>query len=170
MAIRTRRSNADWWLSVEVENARSGHSIYGTLKRATAHGACGRAALAFVGKRTITGTLYDLGAFPGYVPGRGTVAAELYRIRDPSILWRLDAFEGFVARAPQRSLFVRSTTHLPHGAPGRGALVAWIYVFNGPVAGHDEIRGGSWRDYRERPRRAVPYSGDHPHLPQRYSR
>lgn len=148
--------------------------LYGSLCRAEpAHARLGlEAALAFVGARAIAGRLFDLGPYPGLVrdgvgPGddarhalhdraadrRGDdrFVAELYRIVDASALARLDGFEGYDARRPERSLFVRRPIELERfGGSTRARLTAWVYVYAGPVDGRPRIVGESWRDYRRR--------------------
>jgi gamma-glutamylcyclotransferase (GGCT)/AIG2-like uncharacterized protein YtfP len=113
-------------------------------------------ALAYVGKCTLRGTLYDLGRYPGFVPGAGIVEGELYRIRSSSLLRRLDEFEGFDPRDRDRSAFVREIVRV--GTPARDSALpryAWVYVYNHVTAGRPAVRGRAWprgRRPRERAR------------------
>lgn len=125
--------------------------LYGTLCAGEpAHERFGlRAALTLVGRRSVPGTLYDLGAYPGLVLGAGTVDAELYRIGDPGIVARLDRYEGYDARAARASLFARRAVRVPrHTGATAGTLGAWVYAYNGPVAGAPAIRATTWREHR----------------------
>jgi gamma-glutamylcyclotransferase (GGCT)/AIG2-like uncharacterized protein YtfP len=120
--------------------------FYGTLRAGyKAHAWLNlRIALAYVGTCALEGTLYDLGRYPGFVPGAGRAEGEVYRIRDNALLARLDAFEGYVARQPERSRFVRKVVGVSRA---RGSIVrvpAWIYVFNGATVGRPEVPGGTW--------------------------
>jgi gamma-glutamylcyclotransferase (GGCT)/AIG2-like uncharacterized protein YtfP len=111
-----------------------------------------RAALRYVGKCTLAGSLYDLGPYPGFVPGAGTAEGEIYWLKDSAILAGLDAFEGFDARRPERSRFVRKLVRVPRTAHGSAIrLIAWIYVWNGVTARRRKVPGGLWpRDRRPR--------------------
>jgi len=116
---------------------RAGHKAHARLKL--------KSAFAYVGKCALRGALYDLGSHPGFVPGRGTDEGELYRIKDPSRLARLDRFEGFDARRPEHSRFVRAVIGVQRSAVGNAVpLPAWIYAFNGATAGRREVHGGAW--------------------------
>lgn len=116
---------------------RAGYKAHARLRLAT--------ALVYVGRCALRGALYDLGRYPGFVPGAGTVAAELYRIRDRAVLARLDAFEGYDAERPERSRYVRATVSVPRAFSGRSVRVpAWVYVFNGATAGRRVVPGGVW--------------------------
>jgi gamma-glutamylcyclotransferase (GGCT)/AIG2-like uncharacterized protein YtfP len=120
--------------------------FYGTLRAGDkAHARLNlRRALAYVGRCGLDGTLYDLGRYPGFVPGAGRAAGEVYRIRDQALLPRLDAFEGYVVRAPERSRFLRKVVRVPRALGSAVRVPAWIYVFNGATAGRDEVPGGVW--------------------------
>jgi gamma-glutamylcyclotransferase (GGCT)/AIG2-like uncharacterized protein YtfP len=117
---------------------------YGTLAsgEAPAHLCDG---LLHVQSLRIPGALYDLGAYPGLVTGPGEVEAELYALRDPALLPRLDAYEGYRPGDPGGSLFVRRA--LPVTIEGR-TRDAWVYYYNGPVDGRPRITSGSWRRHR----------------------
>jgi gamma-glutamylcyclotransferase (GGCT)/AIG2-like uncharacterized protein YtfP len=121
--------------------------LYGTLRtgyRAHARLKLG-AALVYVGRCALRGTLFDLGRYPGFVPGPGRVEGELYRIRDSALLARLDRFEGFDPGRPERSRYLRAAVSVFRPARGNGVRVpAWVYVFNGDTAGRRVVPGGAW--------------------------
>ncbi|WP_420428035.1 gamma-glutamylcyclotransferase family protein [Algiphilus sp.] len=89
----------------------------------------------WIGQVCLRGWLYDLGAYPGFRPGWGWVCAELYALTRPGLLAALDAYEGFDPARPLRSEYVRRPWPCRAG-PGW----AWLYVYQGPVAG--KRRGG----------------------------
>ena len=121
--------------------------LYGTLRRGyKAHARLKlRSGLNYIGKCALRGTLYDLGEYPGFVPGQGTAEGELYRVKDPALLARLDAFEGVDARNPERSRYLREVIGVARAAFGHAVRVpAWIYVFNGVTSGLPTVLGGAW--------------------------
>lgn len=103
---------------------------------------------------TFTGTLYDLGDFPGVVlePATGTVHGELYAVSDRALFDDLDDFEQFRPHAPEPfnprtglgSLYLRRSLALD-------GLSAEIYLWNlagdriapGPI-----IASGDWIKHR----------------------
>lgn len=99
-------------------------------------------ALEFVAPAAFAGELYDLGDYPGALPGDGMVSGELYRIRDPGILEALDRYEEFYVRKPEDSLFLRRAVSIP----GQGE--AWVYFYNGSPDGQRRIASGDWRKRR----------------------
>jgi gamma-glutamylcyclotransferase (GGCT)/AIG2-like uncharacterized protein YtfP len=142
--------------------------LYGSLgSREPMHAELGLdKALQYLGPRKIRGSLYDLGKYPGLVLGRGVVVAELYKIRDLSVLSRLDEFEEYDHIKPAQSLFRRTTLQLPRYRSrianklyGRPTIDAWIYVYNEPIDGKEKIAEPSWQEYkRKRQRPEFPSS------------
>jgi gamma-glutamylcyclotransferase (GGCT)/AIG2-like uncharacterized protein YtfP len=99
--------------------------VYGTLKRGASNE--GRRLLRgaeFVSRVSTTGSLYDLGRYPGLVrrpASKDRVFGELYRLPDDSgdrILRELDVYEG--------NEFVRRRVYvmLPNGR----RRLAWAYI------------------------------------------
>ncbi len=85
-------------------------------------------AFAPLGPCTLRGQLYDLGAYPGLVEGQGQVIGEIFEVRDPSVMPRVDAFEDYWPEDPARS-------------PDRDA---WVYVWVLGVEGARLIESGDW--------------------------
>jgi len=114
--------------------------LYGSLRRGEAHfRRLGLdEALEFRGTYQFAGDLYDLGEYPGAVPGKGKVEAELYEVTDPSILAVIDDYEEFDASDPDKSLYVRRCIHVPQVGD------AWVYLFNGDVSGRKLVPSGEW--------------------------
>lgn len=81
--------------------------------------------------RTIKGTMFDLGAFPGVkLEGNNDVVVECITTDK---LKALDLYEGFDERHPDTSLYLR----VPFEE-------GWIYVINGPVRGAPVVEDGDW--------------------------
>lgn len=115
--------------------------VYGSLMRGMeAHPRLRGARL--LGEGTVRARLFDLGAYPGAVPGAGVVKGEVWELEEGALA-ALDAYEGFVARAPEESLFVRRrvVVRLVLG----GSVRAWIYFAARVPDGTPEVEGGDWR-------------------------
>jgi gamma-glutamylcyclotransferase (GGCT)/AIG2-like uncharacterized protein YtfP len=91
------------------------------------------------------GRLYDLGDYPGMIPGGNLwIAGELYRSSAiEKLLPILDELEG--SHAFERRLVEVDWTH--------GPTPAWCWVYTGPVDPSSRIDGGSWRAHRRRQKR-----------------
>lgn len=103
-----------------------------------------RAAASFVGSARVRGVLYRVDDYPGIVldPGAGWVVGELYLLRDPAVLGRLDAYEGAGTDDPEPREFrrVRTTVEPLAGAP----LSAWVYEYGRPTEGLPVIASGDF--------------------------
>ena len=76
--------------------------------------------------------MYDLGEYPGAVPGKSgqLIAGKIFEIpEDPELLERLDEYEEFDAEEPEESLFLRKKWPVTR-AEKNERLVCWIYVYN----------------------------------------
>lgn len=108
--------------------------VYGLLRRG-AHMSNLLRGAEFLGEVALDGyRLYDLGDYPGAVPGEGAVLGELYELASPAMLDLLDEAERVDADPP---LYRRELVEAL-GAP------AWLYVYAGPVAASAWIRSGDW--------------------------
>jgi gamma-glutamylcyclotransferase (GGCT)/AIG2-like uncharacterized protein YtfP len=129
-------------------------SFYGTLMRDQGVQQAIKAAtkLRHMGTCSIDGKLYDLGAYPGMVEGKGTVLGELYDVLDASVLIPLDRYEEFDPQNPSGSLFIRRRIRLKDPK-----VDSWVYFFNGSVRGKKRIQGGDWiRFIQDRSKTAGP--------------
>jgi len=108
--------------------------VYGLLRRgAPMNDLLGGAR--FLGELDLEGyRLYDLGEFPGVVPGAGSVRAELWELASPAVLAVLDEAERVHEDPP---LYRRELVDA-QGAP------AWLYVYAQPVAESARIASGDW--------------------------
>ena len=121
---------------------------YGTLQPGHAPGEIAAIVQHFeiVGKGTVPGTLYDLGAYPGIVldqAGSRLISGTVFRLpAGDDVLRRLDAYEEFDPQQPQRSLFLRRL-HPVRLADGR-ILNCWLYEYNGSLDAARIIESGSF--------------------------
>jgi len=108
-----------------------------------------------VSKGKVKGILYDMGDYPAAVPG-GTsdqiIEGELYRIKNEGeFSWaiaQLDEYEGVMVEANQKPLYRRETVEIM--LPGGTTETAWIYWYNGDVAGRPLIESGNLLEYINR--------------------
>ncbi len=109
--------------------------VYGTLKR----GFCLHKYLhgsRFVGEALLEGfKMYDLGSYPGIIPGQGLVWGEVYQV-PPGVLALLDEIEDEGEEYERRLVWVR--------LKGGGALEAFVYVYKDDVSGAQEVPSGKW--------------------------
>ena len=100
-----------------------------------------------IGAATVTGTLFRGGGWPAWHPaGAGPVHGTLWALPADgticdALLATLDHYEGVVAGAPDRSLFVRERVAAHAGAR---AYSAWIYRYARPVSLLEAIPDGRW--------------------------
>lgn len=92
--------------------------------------------------------MLDLGAFPGIVPGRGSVRGEIHLY---SSLDELDRIEGYRERDPSSSLYIRRLVEVQ--LPTSDNYEAWTYAFNLkgnriPPRERRVVEGGDWFAHR----------------------
>ena len=110
--------------------------VYGLLRKGDSLGHMMAGAESLGEARVAGHDLYDLGDYPGAVPGDGELVCELYVLPNPTSLAALDEAEG-VGRNPP--LYRR----VPVMANGR---LAWLYVYARSVEGLPKIESGDWFD------------------------
>jgi gamma-glutamylcyclotransferase (GGCT)/AIG2-like uncharacterized protein YtfP len=122
--------------------------VYGTLMRASRspYAKLLKARAQFLSEASAPGRLYHLGRFPGAIfdpTCQGLVHGEVFRLRVPSLLDALDAYEGCRPDDPEPQLFRRTIieVQLARG----GTLAAWTYPFAGATAGRPRIASGRFR-------------------------
>ncbi|MBT0717451.1 gamma-glutamylcyclotransferase [Rosenbergiella epipactidis] len=79
--------------------------------------------------------LYNLGHYPGVIPGEGTIEGEVYRI-DATTLGELDALRT------KGGEYKRQLVSTPYGS-------AWMYIYQRSVAGRPQIPSGDWLERSE---------------------
>lgn len=127
--------------------------VYGSLRKGFHNAAYEyiRRYFDLVSAARVHGLLYDMGEFPAAIPAisEATIVGELYRIREIDELdWalgQLDDYEGVNPEENEALLYRRDKTAvlLPDGTE----TVAWIYWFNGEVAGKPIIMSGDVLQY-----------------------
>jgi len=126
--------------------------VYGTLR--TGVGNPLRKEIMYdvelVGPAVIRGKLYDIGRYPGAVPGSDKesrqIKGEVLKITHPKKVLRiLDQYEGFDAEMPAKSEFRRDL--IPVRLPKGKEVMAWVYWYNLPVEGKRRIRNSDYLDY-----------------------
>jgi gamma-glutamylcyclotransferase (GGCT)/AIG2-like uncharacterized protein YtfP len=103
-------------------------------------------ASRFIGNARTPGCLYDLGKYPGFVPSAAThawVHGEVYDLENArELLARLDEYEGCGPNDALPHEYAREQRAVVMDT-GEAAM-AWVYVFNGSVAGRTEIPNGDY--------------------------
>ena len=143
--------------------------VYGTLRPGMAPRRLGHLMkkMRYMGRGSTSGRLYDLDAYPGAVldPDCDTeIKGEVFQLPDDGeTLAALDTYEGFDARYPASSLFVRRRCKVTLKDDSK--LVCWIYVYNWQVSPETLIRSGDYlwhkklKSLRRRPEKDVRGSG-----------
>lgn len=117
--------------------------VYGTLRPGEqGFEELGLAArVDMLGMDSISGTLFDLGDYPGAVlNGDGTITGAMLMPRDEGVMALLDEFELFTPDDPAGSEYLRVWTVTD------GGITVWIYVYNFSLAGAVVIASGDWTD------------------------
>lgn len=100
--------------------------------------------LAYRGRGSIRGALFDLGLYPAAIPApEGVVWGEVYEMADSAaVLAALDDIEGYRPDDPDRSLYSRSQAEvtMPDGRAER----AWVYFYNAPLGRASRIPSGDY--------------------------
>ena len=103
--------------------------------------------LAFVGRGSIAGALFDLGIYPAAVPASDSrVRGEVYELTDPvRALRALDELEGYRPGEAEASLYTRRRTHvcLDDGSD----VEAWAYFYNAPLGRAERIQSGDYLEH-----------------------
>jgi gamma-glutamylcyclotransferase (GGCT)/AIG2-like uncharacterized protein YtfP len=86
-------------------------------------------SLEFVSICSVSGSLYNLGEYPGLVLGKNSIiTAQLYLIKKTSCIPILDEYEEYNPNNLKNSLYLRKMIELPEFD-----CFAWIYEYNQKV-------------------------------------
>jgi gamma-glutamylcyclotransferase (GGCT)/AIG2-like uncharacterized protein YtfP len=114
--------------------------VYGTLRRGDARSMSSRfPSSKFIADATVSGSLYDLGAYPGLLLNESDspVTGEVYEVDDET-LKRLDEFEA-------SSNYLRKQVEIPLGTHTR---TCWAYEPDPEFYSlHTVITSGDWIEY-----------------------
>lgn len=120
--------------------------VYGTLRRSPAHPmhALLRESASLLGHARVRGVLYRVAAYPGLVldAQAGWVLGELYRVRAPDVLARLDEYEGAGPLDPEPHEYRRIRTVVQHLRGPKHE--AWLYEYRWSTAGLPIIASGDF--------------------------
>lgn len=88
--------------------------------------------------------LFNLGWFPGIIPGAGKVIGELHEYKHPEIVQRaMDRIEGYTGD-PKNSLFVRKLVTVTVNETGE-KVTCHAYQFNSdPSSNAEKVEDGVW--------------------------
>jgi gamma-glutamylcyclotransferase (GGCT)/AIG2-like uncharacterized protein YtfP len=116
-------------------------AVYGLLRAGESGFAQFGLADAFkaAGPCIMPGDLYDLGAYPGLVLGKGRVLGELFEVVDVSVKGQLDAFEDYWPDDLEQSRYERVKLSLIDDPRS-----AWVYVWRRGVENARFIDSGDW--------------------------
>jgi gamma-glutamylcyclotransferase (GGCT)/AIG2-like uncharacterized protein YtfP len=121
---------------------------YGTLQPGLAPTKIARVAakLRPVGEGFVRGVLYDLGGYPGAVADSnalGLIVGTVMELpEDEGLLARLDAYEGFDPKAPEKSEYIREKQAVELKAGGK--VECWFYKYNRKARDADRVESGAW--------------------------
>jgi len=103
--------------------------------------------LAYAGRGSISGLLFDLGIYPAAVPAADSqVWGEVFEMSHPTIvLQALDELEGFRAAEPESSLSTRMLT--PVTLEDGRVVEAWAYFYNAPLGRAERIYSGDYLEH-----------------------
>lgn len=106
------------------------------------------------GRGFVRGVLYDLGEYPGAVldpDSKQKISGTVFQLpRDAHILCKLDDYEEFDPRAPDKSLFIRTIQPVTL-ASGR-ILPCWVYEYNREPGSAPILTSGRYPKKRQKPR------------------
>lgn len=118
-----------------------------------------RRRATLIGKATVSGTLIDLGGYPGLLTGGGTVKGELYRFNEDrrEESWSmLDAYES-VTGAPEDEYRKESIDVRVNGG---GKFSATTYVYVGSTKGKEVIPNGDYPPFYKNNPEHRKFTGD----------
>lgn len=123
--------------------------VYGTLRVGESVDLSQNPGVDYVGPDRINARLFDVGWFPGVSavnywidgaspenPDGACVRGDVFKILNDDVCIGLDHYEGYP------SLYDRCQVETEAG------VTAWVYTYNGPFTGLEEITSGDWRSYR----------------------
>lgn len=103
------------------------------------------------GKAKVKGRLYDMGEYPAAIPASDDVfiQGELYQVKNEAefswAIGQLDDYEGIIPEPGEESLYRRELASV---IIDDNTVTAWIYWYNGSIAGKPAIPSGDVLSYR----------------------
>jgi len=117
--------------------------VYGTLMKGERNHSAYLCEADLLGDATLEGyDIYDLGSYPGIVPGSGTVYGELYEIHEEDVkLMDYLEDEGRLYKRVEVEVFAKSFNDMEK---------AYAYVYLHSVEGCEKVEGRWTRKFRVR--------------------
>lgn len=114
--------------------------VYGTLMKGMSRHSEMEDGGRFYCKGNVKGELYDMGNYPGMIPGEGIVFGEVYKASDMfQMIQRLDWIEG---AGGNNSLFTRTIQEVE---TDEGIIWAYVYHYAQPLDSFKQIKSGNWK-------------------------
>ena len=103
--------------------------------------------LAYRGRGSVQGSLFDLGIYPAAIPAsEGVIWGEVYEMTDSgAVLAALDDIEGYRQDDPDKSLYARSVADVT--MPDGRLVQAWVYFYNAPLGKAPRIPSGDYLEH-----------------------
>ncbi|MEN9684843.1 MAG: hypothetical protein RLZZ28_629 [Bacteroidota bacterium] len=128
--------------------------VYGSLRSGFHHPAYAYISRYFtlIGNAQIKGLLFDMGEYPAAVPAADNnfILGELYQINHMNeFSWamaQLDDYEGLNTEADETPLYRREIADVYRD---NQVVKAWVYWFNGSVAGKPKIASGDVLEFKK---------------------
>jgi gamma-glutamylcyclotransferase (GGCT)/AIG2-like uncharacterized protein YtfP len=94
------------------------------------------------------GKLYDIGEYPGVVinnNGDQYVYGSIYLMHNPEqVLAVIDEYEGISIHDPHPQEYARNLIDIEGE---NGIVTCWVYIYNWPIVGKDQIWSGNYLQY-----------------------
>jgi gamma-glutamylcyclotransferase (GGCT)/AIG2-like uncharacterized protein YtfP len=103
------------------------------------------------GRAKVKGRLYDMGEYPAAIPASEDVyiQGELYQVKNEAefswAIGQLDDYEGITPEPGEEPLYRRELASI---IINDNTVTAWIYWYNGSIAGRPAIPSGDVLSYR----------------------
>ncbi len=128
--------------------------VYGTLRRASAHGLAGwlRKQAVFIGQATAQGRLYEIEGYPGMVETKNRhdqVVGDLFRLSSPGrVLKILDDYEECRPLNPKPHEYQRKIIRVC--GPKHKNYLAWVYLYRHDMNVLSRIQNGDYLAFLNR--------------------
>lgn len=127
--------------------------VYGSLRSGLLNPILSHISRYFVldGMGAIQGELYDIGEYPGAIPGTGDelIVGEVYHIAHieefEQAMIALDDYEGLLVEPGEIPLFRREPEHILFQ---NSTVLAWVYWYNHALTNEPRIESGDYVAYK----------------------
>jgi gamma-glutamylcyclotransferase (GGCT)/AIG2-like uncharacterized protein YtfP len=127
--------------------------VYGSLRSGFHHSVYAYISRYFIfdGMGTVQGKLYDMGEYPGAIPGTDNyfITGELYHIAQEEefdqAMEQLDDYEGLLVEPREIPLFRREPVNVLFK---NTTVIAWMYWYNRAITSEHRIESGDFVAYK----------------------